>query len=424
MTKVTANTRIDKISVESTQTLEPNLILPGSTLGILGGGQLGRMMAMAARTLGYQISVLDPDVLAPCAALADTHVRADFHDIAGAVQLAAVCDVATYEFENVGVELAQTLADAGKLPQGTSLLAATQHRLREKQTILGAGGWVAPYWPVRTQADLTQAAAEVGLPMVVKTCHGGYDGKGQWQVKSTAGLASVWQQMVGSLPPDMQDIRGMQVWEAPFVAEQFVPFVKELSVVVARSQAGEIRTFPVAENIHQDHILRFSVVPARIADEIAVKAADLASQLATSLNLVGVLGVEMFLTAQGELWVNELAPRPHNTAHYTLDACATSQFEQHVRAVCGLPLDQAELQTPVVMANVLGEHLPLLLNHLSNWPTRMKLHLYGKAEARRGRKMGHVNVLCDTPEEGLQALHSLGIWELADLVHTTVSHNC
>ena len=370
-------------------------------------------MALAAHTMGYRVAVLDPDPHAPCVALADNHIKANFHDAAGAVQLAGMCDVATYEFENVGVELAAILAQAGKLPQGTDLLAATQHRLREKQAILRAGVAVAPHLPVSTRADLERAAEQLGCPLVVKTSRGGYDGKGQWQLKSVATLPNLWRQMMDGVRGGLGDT------EPPFIAEGFVPFVKELSVVVARGRRGEIHTFPVAENIHQDHILRFSLVPARVSAEIAAKAADTAAQLATSLNLVGVLGVEMFLTAEGDLLVNELAPRPHNTAHYTLDACETSQFEQHVRAVCGLPLDPPGLHTAVVMANILGEHLSGVVAHLPDWPSRMKLHLYGKLEARRGRKMGHVNVLCDTPEEGLRALNSLGIWDMTGLLTPT-----
>ncbi|MCL6636754.1 MAG: 5-(carboxyamino)imidazole ribonucleotide synthase [Alicyclobacillus sp.] len=391
------------------------VLLPGARLGLLGGGQLGRMTALAARAMGYRIWTLDPQPDCPCAQVADHQLQASFADDAAARELARACDVVAYEFENVDLRLAQTIEQHGYLPQGSHLLAVTQQRLREKHAVAAAGVPVTAFRAVRTRRDLAAALAELGLPCVLKTTRGGYDGKGQWLLRSTADAARVPDAVFhgdAAVEPAGESDTAL---EAPLVAEAFVPFVAEVSVVVARTAQGDVVSFPPAENVHQDGILRFSIVPARLPQEVLRRAQKAAERVAVALDAVGLLAVEMFVTADGRVWFNELAPRPHNSGHYTQDACSTSQFEQFVRALCGLRLASPRLLSPVVMANILGEHLPAVMRHLPAWPGDAKLHLYGKAEAKPGRKMGHVNVLAPRLEEALELLRTLQVWGPLDL---------
>lgn len=378
------------------------VILPPATIGILGGGQLGRMIATKAREMGYRILTLDPTEDSPCGQVADRQIVAPFDSLAGAIELAQGSDVLTYEFENIGSELAAHLEAHSYLPQGYDLLYTTQNRLREKEAIQKAGASVAPYRRVVSPADLNEGVAQLGLPAVLKTTEGGYDGKGQWVLR---------------VPEDVEEVLSMLA-EAQdgekdeFILEQFVPFEKEISVIVARSGRGEVVPFPVAENIHQDNILHLSIAPARIPKDVAERATQLAVQLAKEFQLVGLLAIEMFLQADGSIYINELAPRPHNSGHYTQEACVTSQFEQHIRAICNLPLGRTEISQPTVMVNILGEHLQPVLTKLSDLDPAFKLHLYGKKEAKPKRKMGHLNVLADTPEEALEKIKALQIWEI------------
>ncbi|GMA50323.1 N5-carboxyaminoimidazole ribonucleotide synthase [Alicyclobacillus contaminans] len=381
-------------------------VLPGATIGILGGGQLGRMMALEARAMGYRIAVLDPDGQCPTAQVADVAITAPYADLAAAERLAAAADVVTYEFENVDAEVTAALSASAYVPQGAELLYTTQHRVREKRALQAAGVPVAPYLEVTHLQSLRQAVKQLGYPAILKTARGGYDGKGQWRLAPDDDLGLLWSR-VG----EAQTAPGHRPAEPEWILEQFVPFVKELSVMVARSPRGEIAVYPVAENVHVNHILHVSIVPARIPDDVAQTAQTIARQIAESLQLVGVLGVEMFLTGDGEILVNELAPRPHNSGHYTQNACLTSQFEQHVRAICNLPLGDVRLWQPVVMVNILGQHLAPVLDKQTAWPSHWKLHLYGKAEARKNRKMGHINILCDDVETGLAEIRQVGIWQ-------------
>ncbi|MGG1572614.1 5-(carboxyamino)imidazole ribonucleotide synthase [Fictibacillus sp. NRS-1165] len=360
-------------------------ILPGQTIGILGGGQLGRMMAVSAREMGYGIIVLDPGEKSPCGQLSDEQIVSAYDDLKGIEQLARKSDVITYEFENVDSEKAQWLGENAYMPQGSQLLYLTQHRLREKKAIQKAGVKVAAYLPVQGKEDLHNAIDELGLPAVLKTCRGGYDGKGQAVIRNEADLAKAEELAAGN---------------RECVLESWVSFEKELSVIVTRGTNGEMTTFPVAENIHLENILHQSIVPARISEETAARAYEMAKQIALGLNLYGTLAVEMFLGTDGEIYVNELAPRPHNSGHYTIEACETSQFQQHVRAVCGLPLGKTALVSPAVMINVLGEHMKPLLANLESLKDA-KLHLYGKDEAKIKRKMGHITVLGNTISEAL-----------------------
>ncbi len=373
--------------------LNNRVILPGQTIGIIGGGQLGRMMALSAKASGFKIAVLEPTVNGPCAQVADIEINGAYDDIEALKRLADVSDVITYEFENISFEALDWLKDHAYLPQGSQLLKLTQDRLTEKKAIAGAGATVAPYREIRTLTDIEQSIEELGLPSVLKTTRGGYDGKGQLIIK------------------EKEDIEQAEALlkSGVCVLEAWIPFTKEISVIVTRNANGESKHFPVAENIHVDNILHKSIVPARISKVAEGRALEQASLLAEALQLVGTLAVEMFLTADNEIIINELAPRPHNSGHYTMEACETSQFEQHVRAVCNWPLGNTELLKPVVMVNILGEHLEPLLNEI---PTRKdwKIHLYGKAEAKLKRKMGHVNILRHTVEEALNEIEQSAIW--------------
>ncbi|MCU5380948.1 5-(carboxyamino)imidazole ribonucleotide synthase [Bacillus cereus] len=370
------------------------IILPGKTIGIIGGGQLGRMMALAAKEMGYKIAVLDPTKNSPCAQVADIEVVASYDDLKAIQHLAEISDVVTYEFENIDYRCLQWLEKHAYLPQGSQLLSKTQNRFTEKNAIEEAGLPVATYRLVQNEEQLTEAITELSYPSVLKTTTGGYDGKGQVVLRSEA---------------DVNKARELAN-AAECILEKWVPFEKEVSVIVTRSVSGETKVFPVAENIHVNNILHESIVPARITEELSQKAIAYARVLADELELVGTLAVEMFATADGEIYINELAPRPHNSGHYTQDACETSQFGQHIRAICNLPLGETNLLKPVVMVNILGEHIEGVLRQV-NRLTGCYLHLYGKEEAKAQRKMGHVNILNDNIEVALEKAKSLHIWD-------------
>ncbi|MFD1174749.1 5-(carboxyamino)imidazole ribonucleotide synthase [Paenibacillus puldeungensis] len=377
---------------------------PGSTIGVLGGGQLGRMMTLAGTNLGYRFITLDPTPNAPCGQVGE-QIVAKYDDQAAARELAERSDVITYEFENVDAGVAALLEELSYVPQGSGLLYTTQHRLREKRAVEAAGVKVAPYVAVSSEDELRTAVARLGIPSVLKTATGGYDGKGQWVIRSEAEIGPAYAELSKA---------GTEL-----VLEQFIPFVKELSVIAARSPRGEIRTFPVAENVHVDNILHVSIVPARVEAHVLQEAERMAARIAETMGAVGLLAVEMFLTEDGELFVNELAPRPHNSGHYTMEACTTSQFEQHVRAICNLPLGETKLLTPVVMVNVLGEHLDSVVEAMTKntWDEANtglmvvpKVHLYGKSGSAPKRKMGHINLLCRDVQDGLNWIEQTNIW--------------
>ncbi|MFZ5817435.1 MAG: 5-(carboxyamino)imidazole ribonucleotide synthase, partial [Bacillota bacterium] len=309
------------------------MILPGSVIGIVGGGQLARMSGLAARAMGYRVVVADPDPDCPAAAAADRVVVARLSDPDGVAPLADLADVITYEFENINPAVLERLAQSRPVYPGVQVLRVSQNRILEKSALEAAGVPVAPWRAVHTQGDFDEALAAIGVPSVLKTATEGYDGKGQVVIRSREEAPAAFAKLAGR----------------PLVLEGFVPFACEVSVVVARNSRGEVRTFPVAENIHELNILAYSIVPARVSPETAAAARELAVRVAEQLELIGLLGVEMFALPDGRLLVNELAPRPHNSGHYTQDACLTSQFEQHIRAVCGLPLGGVDLLSPVCM---------------------------------------------------------------------------
>ncbi|WP_246942879.1 5-(carboxyamino)imidazole ribonucleotide synthase [Bacillus pinisoli] len=367
-------------------------IVPGSTIGIIGGGQLGRMMALSAREMGYRIAVLDPTPDSPCGQVADVEITAAYHDINAIQKLASVSDVITYEFENIDHDALTWLHEHTYLPQGTELLRITQDRETEKTSIQTLGVPVAPFQIVTEEAELDQAVQSIGIPCVVKTCRGGYDGKGQQVIRNTEDVKAAY--------PLLQ--------AGKCIVEGWVPFEKELSVIISRNPNGETKTLPLAENIHVDNILHQTIVPARVNQEVVEQAYSVAKIIADGLGLIGTLAVEMFLVGD-EIFVNELAPRPHNSGHYSIEGCVTSQFEQHIRAVCNLPLGDTTLLTPTVMVNLLGEHVEPTLEQYELILSG-KVHLYGKKEAKLKRKMGHITFLGEDVEEILQDLSKLTIW--------------
>ena len=354
------------------------MILPGATLGLLGGGQLGRMFTSAARTLGYRVTVVDPDPDAPAAEFATSHLKTDYTDPASLDELARTCAAVTTEFENAPAQALDALASRTVVRPGGSAVAVAQDRRREKAFFAETGFPVGAWAPVESPAQLASALERVRLPALLKTARFGYDGKGQARIDTPADLARTFGEWKG----------------VPCVLEELLALEREVSVVLARSEAGEVAVFPLAENRHSRGILDVTIAPARVPEALAQEAARLASRLAAELRYVGVLAVEMFVVG-GRLLLNEIAPRPHNSGHYTIDACRTSQFEQQVRVLCGLPLGDPSQHSPAVMVNLLGDiwrggrepDWAAVLGHAG-----AHLHLYGKRETRPGRKMGHVTV--------------------------------
>ena len=363
-------------------------ILPGSTIGVLGSGQLGRMFAMAARRMGYRVHTLSPEDDTPTGQVADVEITAEYDDLDAIRSFARLVDVVTFEFENVSAAAAEAAAEFALVRPNGHALHVAQQRAREKGFLADDGFPVTPFARVASEDDLTSAIERVGMPAVLKTASFGYDGKGQVKVGSAGEALAAWNLM------DRQEA----------VLERFIEFEREVSMVVARGATGWITTYGLLENTHRDHILDTSVYPARVAPGVERRAAEIARGIVERLDLVGVLCVEFFLAEGGDLLVNELAPRPHNSGHLTIDACVTSQFEQQLRAICGLPPGATELLRPAAMANLLGD---LWSRGAPNWIAAclvpgVKLHLYGKAEPRPGRKMGHLTALAATPAEALE----------------------
>jgi 5-(carboxyamino)imidazole ribonucleotide synthase len=368
-----------------------SLLNPGSTIGIIGGGQLGRMIAMAARQMDYKTVVLDPDPGCPTGQVSDGQITDAYSNRDASRNLARTSDVVTYEFENVDADSVSAATEFVPVHPSSSVLRTTQHRLHEKNALLKAGVSVAPFRAVTSLEDLRNAGADLGYPMVLKTATEGYDGKGQVTITRTEDIENAY---------DSLNARYVEL-----IVEQFVPFKMEISTICARTSDGQTATFPPSENIHRNHILDISIVPARIPDSVIEKARLLAVDIAAQLDVVGLVAVEMFVTKENELLVNELAPRPHNSGHYTMDGCDTSQFEQLVRVLAGLPIAEPKLHSPTVMVNLLGE-VWVDTDGDPDWARAVEmpgvsLHLYGKAEPRVGRKMGHINVVADTVEDAL-----------------------
>ena len=364
---------------------------PGSTIGIIGGGQLGRMLAMAARQMDYKTVVLDPDSNCPAGQVADRVIRSEYSDLKASSELAALADVVTYEFENVDADSVSSAEKHKPVRPSSTVLRTTQNRLHEKKALLEAGIPVANFRKVDSLKDLEDAASVLGYPMVLKTATEGYDGKGQSIIHGEHDLAISYDQL---------NARNVEL-----IVEQFVSFKAEVSTICARTADGMTATFDPSENIHRNHILDTSIVPARIDESVAYKARIVATNIAEKLDVIGLIAVEMFVTQENDILVNELAPRPHNSGHYTMDGCDTSQFEQLVRVLAGMPITLPKLHSPTVMVNLLGEIWEDTGGN-PDWQRALELpgvslHLYGKSGARVGRKMGHINVVAETVEEAL-----------------------
>src|SRR5690348_9650900 len=370
----------------------PAAVPPGAWLGLLGGGQLGRMFCMAAQSLGYKVAVLDPGSESPAGSVADRHIVADYLDAQALATMRELCRGATTEFENVPAAALEFLSRDLRVTPSAASVAIAQDRISEKTFISGHGFPVAPFTILREASDVSRVDAAL-LPGIVKSARFGYDGKGQIRVRTHDDVANAFAAMDGKA----------------CVLERMIDLDGELSVIVARNDNGDVATWPVAQNHHRNGILDVSIVPARIAAEVAREARAIATALAAALDYRGVLCVELFIARGDGLLVNEIAPRPHNSGHYSIDACVTSQFEQQARVLAALPMGDTRQHTPAVMLNLLGD---LWFVHEGGdprepqWPRvlahpRAKLHLYGKREPRRGRKMGHVTCLGATLDEAL-----------------------
>jgi 5-(carboxyamino)imidazole ribonucleotide synthase len=360
-------------------------IVPRSTLGMLGGGQLGRMFVIAARTMGYDVIVLDPDPNSPAGGVASEHLARVYDDTNALDYLAQHCAVVTTEFENIPALTLAYLAKKVAVHPSANVLHIAQHRKLEKQFFRDQGLDTADFIALESEADL-ESARDFTFPAILKTSMLGYDGKGQVVCERFSDLKAAFE----------------QVGKKHCVLEQRIDLACEVSVVLGRSTAGDVTCFPIAENSHANGILDVTLVPASISSALAEQAIDAATRIANGLDYCGVLAVEFFISTDDRVLVNEMAPRPHNSGHYTLDACATSQFEQQVRMVCGLPAGSSDLHTPVAMWNLLGDIWPE--DAEPEWAAVLefeltKLHLYGKTEARPGRKMGHINCLGETLED-------------------------
>ena len=365
-------------------------ILPNSTIGVFGSGQLGRMFAVEARKMGYRTHTFSPASDTPTGQVSDFETVAEYTDLDAVKKFAQSVDVVTFEFENVPSKTVEAAAEFVEVYPRGEILHMTQNRLREKNFLADKGFPVAPFRHIKVIDDLHKAVDEIGVPSVLKTAGFGYDGKGQSKIKA-----------VGEIETAFEDLRGNEA-----VLEAFIEFEKEVSVVCARDAKGNFAHFGVIENEHSNHILDISFAPAIVGEKTFRESVEIARSVAETLDYVGTLCVEFFLTKDEKLIINELAPRPHNSGHLTFDACITSQFEQQLRAVCGLPLGSTEFMKPSAMANLLGD---LWQTGEPNWQNalqfpELKLHLYGKSEARIGRKMGHLTILADSVKEAAKVI--------------------
>ncbi|WP_017472818.1 5-(carboxyamino)imidazole ribonucleotide synthase [Amphibacillus jilinensis] len=359
----------------------------GKTIGIIGGGQLGRMMATTARHMGYRLIVLDPTPNCPAAQLADEQIIASYDDFTAIKTLADKTDLVTYEFENVDLEMARYLEKQGCLPQGAKSLEITQDREKEKQAMLASGQAVAPFKIIKTNEDLIEAVNTIGFPAVLKTCRGGYDGKGQIKLTSKADLA---------------EASTFLTKHQRLIYEAWVSFDCEISVVFTRGINGEITFFPIGENVHRDHILHTTTVPARVSPIVINKAKQATESIAETIGVVGTFAIELFVK-DDQVFINELAPRPHNSGHYTIEACNVSQFEQHIRAICHLPLLPIYFHGAAVMINLLGDNIDTYFSNDERLE-RAHVHMYGKDQLKPKRKVGHLTFVDQDRQQLVQYL--------------------
>ncbi|HUS08177.1 MAG TPA: 5-(carboxyamino)imidazole ribonucleotide synthase [Bryobacteraceae bacterium] len=368
-------------------------VMPGAAIGVLGSGQLGRMLTIAARRMGYRVHTYSPDEDTPTGQVSDVEIMAPYEDLDRVREFARAVSVVTFEFENVPASTAAAAAEFAPVRPAGEVLHTTQHRLREKSFLSSHGFPVTPYAQIDTVNAIKSALKNQGCPALLKTADFGYDGKGQFWIRSVEDIPAAWEAVGGKQS----------------VLECFVDFDKEVSVIAARGADGSFVHYGVIENEHRDQILDISICPARLPEKTAAQAVEIAREVLDKLGVVGVLCVEFFVSRRGDLLINELAPRPHNSGHLTFDACVTSQFEQQVRAVCGLPLGSPVQMQPAAMANLLGD---LWSGGEPDWPAALaipevKLHLYGKLAPRPGRKMGHLTALGENAEESVRRARTL-----------------
>lgn len=379
------------------------VLQPPAKIGIIGGGQLGRMLTMAAKRMGYFVAILDPNVGSPAGQVADKQIVASFSDRQAIRRLAELTDVVTYEFEHIDAEMLCEIESEGYAvyPSATTL-RNIQDKYRQKTLLSNAGLPVPAFYRVKNREDLMQKLEDFGLPAMLKTCSGGYDGKGNFVIREKSDV----------------EVAYNALRKNDLMLEKYIEFTKELSIIVAGDFSGEIKYYPVVENIHKDNILRMTKVPAYIDDVLEVKIKSIAQKILKTLNDVGVFCIEMFLDTRGEIYINEIAPRPHNSGHYTIEACVTSQFEQLIRIITGMPLGSTELLSPCVMVNILGNDTVCgryTFEGIESVLAKEKvyLHLYGKSSTAKMRKLGHITVLDDcvkkAEEKALQALENIKI---------------
>lgn len=373
---------------------------PGATIGILGGGQLGKMLAQEAKRYGFKVITLDPTPGSPAGQVADKEIIASFDDQEAALELGSLCDVVTYEFENIDINIVQALEEKHRIFPGSKLLEITQHRGTEKQFLRDLGIPVADFALIQSAAEMQAALQKIGTPAVLKTCRFGYDGKGQAFIHERSAAEPAFKQLEG----------------VELIWEECVDIEREISVICSRGQDSNMVFFPVSENLHKDSILDVSIIPARVSDEVAAQAKAITKEVAEALDVVGTFTIEFFLLTDGKLVVNEMAPRPHNSGHFSIEACVTSQFENQLRAICGLPLGSTDLIKPAAMANILGEIDDTQIKGLSSITQQPDVHFhwYGKEAAKAKRKMGHITALGESAEEALKKArraHQNIIWE-------------
>ncbi len=372
-------------------------ILPGSTIGIIGGGQLGQMMSFCAKEMGYKVIILDPQENCSAAQVSDDQIVAEYSDVDQLVELAKRCDVLTYEFENVDAAAINEVKKYTQVPQGTKALKVTQNRISEKDFIDANGFSTVPHVVIENIFEYHRGVEKLGAPVILKTIRGGYDGKGQILITD---------------PEDVcfADIEHL-LMQGPCMLEKKIDLEKEVSVVVSANSKGEKSIFPIIENVHRHNILHLSTCPAQISEKSARHIYNVAETLAEKLELVGTMCIEFFISDKDEVFVNEIAPRPHNSGHLTIEACNISQFDAHIRGVCNLAMPKVELLKPAAMVNLLGQHLEPAKRELAQHP-EWHFHDYGKDAVKENRKMGHITILSDDLEKTKQAIENNSIWDV------------
>lgn len=372
-------------------------LLPGKTIGIIGGGQLGQMMSFSAKEMGYKVIILDPTPNCPAAQVSDGQIIAEYDDLQKIIELAKACDVLTYEFENVDAETINEVKKYTEVPQRTKALLVTQDRISEKNFIEDCGFRVVPHFVIKNIFEYHRGIEKLGAPVILKTTRGGYDGKGQILIDDPENVCYA----------DIEEL----LMQGPCMLEKRVQLKKEVSVVVSANSNGQTSIFPVIENVHRHNILHLSNCPAEITPKAEQHIYQVGETLAKKLELVGTMCIEFFIDQDDQVYVNEIAPRPHNSGHLTIEACNISQFDAHIRGVCNLPMPKIELLKPAAMINLLGQHLEPAKKDLPNHDD-WHFHDYGKDEVKENRKMGHITILTDDLKKTKQAIENNSIWDV------------